>query len=83
MLIHYTANTLPGTLLLSDSFALFCSLEGLAELATADHWRAHPQDTPAHVTVLHLKDVAGKDEGLFEVRCDLQPIYTATRLCQG
>ncbi|WP_285419312.1 hypothetical protein [Pseudomonas sp. efr-133-TYG-5] len=59
------------------------SAQGLAELTTAQHWRAHPHDTPSHVTVVHLKDVAGSDEGLFEVRCDWQPIYTATRLHQA
>ncbi|OFJ42651.1 hypothetical protein BJN42_26560 [Pseudomonas koreensis] len=83
MVIHYAANTLPGTLYLSDSFVLFCSAEGLAELATADHWREHAQDTPCDITIVHLSDVAGRDEGLFEVRRQLQPIYTATRLYQG
>jgi hypothetical protein len=83
MVIHYAANTLPGTLYLSDSFVLFCSAEGLAELATADHWREHAHDNPCDITIVHLSDVAGRDEGLFEVRRQLQPIYTATRLYQG
>lgn len=83
MVIHYAANALPGTLYLSDSFVLFCTAEGLAELATADHWRAHAEDTPTDITVVHLSDIAGRDEGFFEVRCHRQPIYTATRLHQA
>lgn len=83
MIIRYSANTLPGQLVLPGTFVLFCTDEGLAELAAAQHWRAHPHDPPSHITVVHLQSVDGKDLGLFEVRCEQQPIYTATRLHQA
>lgn len=81
--IRYTANTLNGRLLLPENYVDRCTAENLAELAATTHWQDHPHDTPTLVTVVHLRDVAGKDLGLFDVRCEQRLIFTAHALRQG
>lgn len=83
MNLHYRANTLIGRLSLPSSYIENRTAEDLAELAAADHWRAHPQSRPTFVTVVHLHNVEGRDLGLFEVRCERRPIFTANPLLQG
>lgn len=83
MIIRYSANTLPGQLPLPANYVDQCSVEALAELAAAMHWKDHPEDTPTFVTVVHLQDVDGHDVGLFEVRCEQRPIFTASLLRQA
>lgn len=83
MNIQYRANTLPGRLQLPMRYVENCRAEELAELAAADHWRAHPEDRPAFITVVHLHDVGGNDLGLFEVRYVQTPVFTACQLKQG
>lgn len=83
MIIRYSANTLPGRLQLPISYVDMCTPEGLAELATAAHWQDHPEDGPTFVTVVHLWDVDGHDLGLFEVRCEKRPVFTASPLRQA
>ncbi|QLG95744.1 hypothetical protein HZF02_29210 [Pseudomonas yamanorum] len=60
-----------------------CTPEDLAELAAGAHWRDHPEDIPTSITVVHLQDVDGHDLGLFEVRCEGIPVFTATQLRQA
>lgn len=83
MKIRYSANALCGQLLLPTNYVDSCTPEGLAELATGAHWRDHPEDTPTLVTVVHLQDVDGHDLGLFEVRCEQRPVFTASQLRQA
>lgn len=83
MTLHYSANALIGTFCLPTRYVENCRAEDLAELAAADHWRAHPESRPTFVTVVHLHNVDGHDLGLFEVRCKQQRVYTASPLHQG
>lgn len=80
MRIRYCANALPGSLNMPVQFVEGSTAEQLAELAAAMHWRDHPEDSPTVITALHLADVDGRDLGLFEVRCEMQPIFTAALL---
>lgn len=80
MEIRYCANTLPGQFCLPVAYAENRTAEDLAELAAAMHWKDHPEDSPTLITAVHLQDVDGCDLGLFEVRCEMQPIFTATLL---
>lgn len=82
MIIRYSANTLVGTLSLPSNYVDMRSPEDLAELAAVAHWQDHPEETPAFVTVVHLQDVDGHDLGLFEVRCEQRPVFTARQLRQ-
>lgn len=83
MIIRYSANALTGQLPLPTSYVDRCTVEDLAELAAAAHWQNHPEDTPTFVTVVHLLDVDGHDAGLFEVRCEQRPVFTASLLGQA
>lgn len=83
MTLHYSANALIGTFCLPIQCVENCRAEDLAELAAADHWRAHPDSRPTFVTVVHLHNIEGRDLGLFEVRCERRPVYTASALQQG
>ncbi|MBT2375803.1 hypothetical protein [Pseudomonas fluorescens] len=83
MIIRYSANGLPGKLPLPSSYIDSRSPEELAELAAAAHWWDHPEDTPTFVTVVHMRDVDGHDLGLFEVRCEQRPIFSASPLRQA
>jgi hypothetical protein len=83
MIIRYVANKLPGELALPTSYVYQRTPEDLAELAAAAHWRDHPEDTPTFVTVVHMRDVDGHDLGLFEVRCEQRPVFTASQLRQA
>lgn len=51
-----------------------------AELAAGMFWRERQGEAPSLVTLIHLQDVDGKDLGIFEVRRDMRPIFTATAL---
>jgi hypothetical protein len=83
VIIRYVANNLPGELPLPTSYVDQRTPEELAELAAAAHWRDHPEDTPTFVTVVHMRDVDGHDLGLFEVRCEQRPVFTASQLRQA
>lgn len=83
MIIRYSANTLIGQLTLPNGYVEFCTAEDLAELAAGAHWRDHPEDIPTAITVVHLQDVDGHDLGLFEVRCEGIPVFTACQLRQA
>ena len=82
--IRYSANGLLGQLTLPLGVVQVCGgPPALAEWAAADHWKAHPEDTPTAITVVQLHDVAGDDFGLFEVRCEQRLIFTASPLRQA
>lgn len=83
MNLYYCANTLPGEFCLPTQYVEHRSAEDLAELAAADHWRDHPNDTPTLITVVHLHNVDGRNLGLFEVRCEQRPVFTASLLRQA
>ncbi|MFL6969014.1 hypothetical protein ACJ6X8_22535 [Pseudomonas alvandae] len=83
MKFYYWANTLPGELSLPQWYFDNCRAEDLAELAAADHWGAHPDDAPTPVTIVHLHNVEDRDLGLFEVRCEQRPVFTACALLQA
>jgi len=83
MIIRYCANTLPGQFPLPSDYVEQRTAEDLAELAAAAHWRDHPEETPTFVTVVHMQDVDGHDLGLFEVRCEQRPVFTASLLRQA
>ncbi len=83
MTLHYSANALTGTFCLPTHYVESCRAEDLAELAAADHWRAHPDSRPTFVTAVHLHNIEGHDLGLFEVRCVYGPVFTASTLQQG
>jgi len=83
MKVRYSANTLLGQLLLPTNYVDMCTAEALAELAASAHWLDHPEETPTLITVVHLLDVDGHDLGLFEVRCESRPVFTASLLRQA
>jgi hypothetical protein len=83
MKLYYRANTLPGEFSLPRWYFENCRAEDLAELAAADHWRAHLDDIPTPVTVVHLHNVEDQDLGLFEVRCEQRLVFTACALVQA
>lgn len=83
MIIRYSANTLIGELPLPTWYVELSTAENLAEMASAAHWRDHPEETPTFITVVHLQDVDGYDLGLFEVRCEQRPVFTASLLRQA
>jgi hypothetical protein len=78
MEIRYVANMLPGRLSLPTLYVYDRTAEELAEIAAAAHWRDHPEDRPTPITVVHIENVEGRDLGVFEVRCEWTPIFTAT-----
>ncbi|AZD52229.1 hypothetical protein C4K19_0411 [Pseudomonas chlororaphis subsp. aurantiaca] len=83
MIIRYSANTLVGTFSLPSAYVEMLLPEDVAELAAVDHWKEHPEETPTFITVVHLQDVDGHDLGLFEVRCEQRPVFTASQLRQA
>lgn len=83
MNLYYCANTLPGEFCLPPLYVENCTAEALAELAAADHWRDHPNDSPTLITVVHLHNVDGHDLGVFEVRCEQRLVFTAHPLAKA
>lgn len=80
MLIAYLANGAAGELPLPTNYVDNLTAESLAELAASDYWRYHPSETPTETTLIHLTEVDGRDLGVFEVRRDWRPVFTATAL---
>lgn len=80
MNIRYSVNGEPGQFALPSAFIEQCWPSDLAELVADDYWRHHPTKEPAAVTLVHLQDVDSVDLGLFEVRHELRPVFTATPL---
>jgi len=80
MNVYYCANGISGQVSLPSAYLENATAEDLAELATRMFWRERPGEAPSLVTLIHLQDVDGKDLGIFEVRRDMRPIFTATAL---
>lgn len=80
VIVYYSANGISGELALPSVYLEKARAEDLAELATGMFWRERQGAAPSLVTLIHLQDVDGKDLGIFEVRRDMQPIFTARAL---
>lgn len=80
MIIYYGANGISGELPLPSIYLENATATDLAELAASDFWRHRPGEQPSLVTLIHLMDVDGNDLGIFEVRRDMRPVFTATAL---
>ncbi|HBO2948523.1 TPA: hypothetical protein L4Q83_000840 [Pseudomonas aeruginosa] len=80
MIVYYSANGSSRSLQLPSVYLENAKAEDLAELAASMFWRELPGEAPSLVTLIHLQDVDGKDLGIFEVRRDMRPIFTATAL---
>ena len=80
MEVFYSANGLSGRIGLPSSYIENCRAEDLAELVASDFWRNRPAESPSLVTLVHLQDVDGYDLGIFEVRRDMRPVFSATQL---
>jgi len=79
MKILFSANGLSGEMFLPDQFVTTSSRFTLAELAASSHWADHPGDIPTLVTLIDLQNVDGRYIGLFEVRYEERPVFTAIR----
>jgi len=79
MRINFSANGLPGKMYLPDKFVQTSNAHTLAELAARSHWADHPGDIPTLVTLIDLQNVDGRYIGLFEVRYEERPVFTAIR----
>lgn len=80
VIVYYSANGISCELPLPSVYLENATAEDLAELTAAMYWRARQGEAPSLVTLVHLQDVDGKDLGIFEVRRDMRPIFTATAL---
>lgn len=80
MTVYYSANGISGSLSLPSLYLLNARAEDLAELAASMFWRDRPSELPTEVTLVHLQDVDGVDLGIFEVRRELRPVFTASAL---
>ena len=80
MKVFYVANGVSCEIGLPSAYLENATAEDLAELAAGMFWRERQGEAPSLVTLIHLQDVDGKDLGIFEVRRDMRPIFTATAL---
>lgn len=80
MIVFYVANGISCQIGLPSTYLENATAEDLAELLASDFWRHRPGEQPSLVTLVHLMDVDGKDLGIFEVRRDMRPVFTATAL---
>lgn len=78
--VFYSANGVSGQIGLPSSYLLNARAEDLAELVASDYWRHRPSEIPSIVTLIHLQDVDGVDLGIFEVRRDMRPVFSAIQL---
>jgi hypothetical protein len=80
VIVYYGANGISGQIGLPSAYIDNCTAEDLAELVASDFWRHRPQEQASLVTLIHLMDVDGNDLGIFEVRRDMRPVFTASAL---
>lgn len=78
--LTYCANGVTGHIDLPIACVAVMPAHSLAELAASCHWRDHPTDLPAQLTRVHLQDLDGEELGMFEVRREMRPIFTARPL---
>lgn len=75
--VRYMVNGIDDTLRLPCVFLDRARPEDMAELAVSSFWRARPAEEPSDVSQVHLVDVMGVDLGVFEVRREMRPVFTA------
>ncbi|RMQ48770.1 hypothetical protein ALQ04_04303 [Pseudomonas cichorii] len=75
MIIYYSVNGEPMSLSLPDGFIDRCRPLDLAEITAGDFWRNR---VPEPSCLVHLSDVEGRDLGVFEVRREMRPVFTAS-----
>lgn len=80
MNVHFTIDGQEGSLLMPATYFLVARPEDLAELVASDYWRSQ---TPPEVCEVHLQSVDGVDLGMFEVRSETRPVFTAKAVAQG
>lgn len=81
MRLTYCANGVSGHIDLPVACVEVMTAESLAELAASCHWRDHhPNEMPGLMTQVHLQDLDGHELGMFEVRREMRPIFTASAL---
>ncbi|MDR2308880.1 MAG: hypothetical protein LBE53_17020 [Paucimonas sp.] len=80
MIVRYLVNGTASELPLPSIYLETARPEDLAELVASDFWRRRPNEVPAVLSLVHLVDVDGSDLGIFEVRSELRPVFTATTL---
>ena len=80
MNVAYLIDGRPGSLPMPATYFLVARPEDLAELVASDYWRSQ---TPPEVCEVHLQSVDGVDLGMFEVRCETRPVFTAKAVAQG
>lgn len=81
MNVIYTVDGQAGELQMPAPYLLFAKAEDLAELVASHFWRSH--ENPPTTSQVHLARVDGIDLGLFEVRSETRPVYTARAVAQG
>lgn len=81
MNVSYSVNGECAELYMPATYLLVARAEDLAELAASDFWRAH--QSPPQVCQVHLQSVDGVDLGMFEVRSETRPVFTAIAVAQG
>ncbi|MCY1465322.1 hypothetical protein D9M71_834520 [compost metagenome] len=81
MKVAYSVNGDTAELVLPAAYLLVARAEDLAELVASDYWRTRP--SLSAVCQVHLQDVDGMDLGMFEVRSETRPVFTATAVAKG
>lgn len=81
MNVAYSVNGDPAELCIPATYLHVARPLDLAELVASDYWRTR-QGLPA-VCQVHLQSVDGVDLGLFEVRSETRPVFTATAVAKG
>ncbi|MNJ64441.1 hypothetical protein D3C77_603900 [compost metagenome] len=81
MNVSYSVNGESAELYMPATYLLVARAEDLAELVASDFWRTH-QGLP-EVFQVHLQNVDGVDLGMFEVRSETRPVFTATAVAKG
>lgn len=80
MIVRYLVNGTPSELPLPSIYLERARPEDLAELAASDFWRQRQDAMPPVLSLVHLLEVDGADLGVFEVRSELRPVFTAAAL---
>jgi len=80
VIVYFCANGISSEMGLPSVYLENARAEDLAELAAGMFWRERHGEAPSLVTLIHLQDVDGKDLGIFEVRRDMRPVFTAIQL---
>ncbi|MDH1511912.1 hypothetical protein N5I28_19380 [Pseudomonas mosselii] len=80
MIVRYLVDGTPSELPLPSIYLESARPEDLAELVACDFWRQRQDAMPPVFSLVHLLEVDGADLGVFEVRSELRPVFTAAAL---